>query len=59
MQLKSIITVCFKLKATIKQFMKYNRNTSAGIRTRVLALATPGDNRYTTDVLRIGAQTRT
>ena len=26
-------------------------HTSAGIRTRVRALATPGDNRYTTDVL--------
>jgi hypothetical protein len=25
--------------------------TSAGIRTRVRALATPGDDRYTTDVL--------
>ena len=29
-----------------------NYSTSAGIRTRVLALATPGDDRYTTDVLR-------
>ena len=26
-------------------------NTPAGIRTRVRALATPGDDRYTTDVL--------
>ena len=26
------------------------KNTSAGIRTRVRALATPGDNHYTTDV---------
>ena len=26
-------------------------DTSAGIRTRVRALATPGDNRYTTDVM--------
>jgi hypothetical protein len=28
----------------------YIEYTSAGIRTRVRALATPGDDRYTTDV---------
>ena|GEM_PF-4735283 len=34
-------------------------STPAGIRTRVRALATPGDNHYTTGVLRLDAQTRT
>jgi hypothetical protein len=50
------------MKEKIEKSKKYNlyviivrdivkQYTSAGIRTRVRALATPGDDRYTTDVL--------
>jgi hypothetical protein len=39
------------LNSILKWDCKKVYNTPAGIRTRVRALATPGDDRYTTDVL--------
>ena len=41
---------CIILKLNLIRKFNY---TSAGIRTRVRALATPGDDRYTTDVLMV------
>ena len=37
--------------SSILKLKEKKKNTSAEIRTRVRALATPGDNHYTTDVL--------
>jgi hypothetical protein len=45
------LTTPLLLGVFAQAFFEKACDTSAGIRTRVRALATPGDNRYTTDVL--------